>query len=100
MYCYRDMYVCMYVRTYVCMHACMYVYIYIYIYTHNSGQTKRCGRAQPLSGGQCLSLSLSLSLCMYVCMCICICYSTDYSQQAGCLLQPGQLSILLPQLAD
>ena len=27
------------------------------------------------------------------------CYSTDYSQQASCLLQTGQLSILLPQLA-
>ena len=29
-----------------------------------------------------------------------ICYSTDYSQQAGWLHLPGQLSILLPQPAN
>ena len=41
-------------------------------------------------------------ICIYVYMYICIyvymyiytyCYSTDYSQQADCLLQPDQLSI-------
>ena len=48
-----------------------------------------------------LSLSLYIYIYTYVCMCMCVylyihmCYSTDYSQQASCLLQTGQLSIYL-----
>ena len=47
---------------------------------------------------------IRIRVCVYIYIYIYIyiytyCYSTDYSQQASCLLQTGQLSILLPQLA-
>ena len=51
----------------------------------------------------CICIRISIRICTCTCTCIyvctCMCYSTDYSQQASCLLQTGQLSILLPQLA-
>ena len=56
------------------LHVYIHTYIYIYVYTH---------------------IYIYTYTYIYI-----YCYSTDYSQQAGWLHLPGQLSILLPQPAD
>ena len=84
------------------------LYIYIYIYTYIYGSTLYCIRNIAFNTNADHDLRPNAEsrkerkpkLTTVIIVSVGLCYSTDYSQQAGCLLQPDQLSIKLPQPAD